>query len=125
MTILFGFFINLALGRGWLDALYVAVALTFFSTIIIVKQRTGLDARFGDCEAPDFIESLPLAGVPWVVSSLPETAANRALLHALSKHRFAGKIAVVARHEVDAHALNGLTNVEVILPFNQAADFAA
>lgn len=36
-TILFGFFIILALGRGWLEALYVAVALTFSSTIIIVK----------------------------------------------------------------------------------------
>ena len=36
-TILFGFFIILALGKGWLEALYVAVALTFSSTIIIVK----------------------------------------------------------------------------------------
>jgi len=36
-TILFGFFITLALGRGWLEALYMAVALTFSSTIIIVK----------------------------------------------------------------------------------------
>ncbi|MDD2882483.1 MAG: cation:proton antiporter [Rhodoferax sp.] len=239
-TILFGFFIILALGRGWLDALYVAVALTFSSTIIIVKllsdkreleslhgriavgflivqdlavviammvmsglggiggeavsgltltlnllarlggaaillfilmrfvlprvvdtlvfglgrygarlaqklrergmrvlgvdfdpevikalQLTGLDARFGDCEASDFVESLPLAGVPWVVSSLPGTAANHALLHALSEHHFSGRIAMVARHEAEAQALNGLPNVEVILPINQAADFAA
>ncbi len=101
------------------------LGVDFDPEVIKTVQRSGLDARFGDCEAPDFIESLPLAGVPWVVSSLPDTAANHALLHALSEHHFAGKIAVVARHELDAQALNGLTNVEVILPFNQAADFAA
>jgi Kef-type K+ transport system membrane component KefB len=36
-TILFGFFIIIALGKGWMEALYVAVALTFSSTIIVVK----------------------------------------------------------------------------------------
>jgi Kef-type K+ transport system membrane component KefB len=36
-TALFGFLIALALGIDWLTALYVAVALTFSSTIIIVK----------------------------------------------------------------------------------------
>ncbi len=36
-TILIGYFISLALGMGHLTALYVAVALTFSSTIIIVK----------------------------------------------------------------------------------------
>ncbi|MFN3595354.1 MAG: cation:proton antiporter, partial [Thiobacillaceae bacterium] len=36
-TILFGFLIILALGKGMKEALYVAVALTFSSTIIIVK----------------------------------------------------------------------------------------
>lgn len=36
-TIVFGFFLTMALGKGWLEALYVAVALTFSSTIIIVK----------------------------------------------------------------------------------------
>jgi len=39
-TILIGFFILIALGKGWLEALYVAVALTFSSTIIIVKLLT-------------------------------------------------------------------------------------
>ncbi|MFZ3176230.1 MAG: cation:proton antiporter [Thiobacillus sp.] len=41
-TIVFGFFIILALGKGWLEALYVAVALTFSSTIIIVKLLSGI-----------------------------------------------------------------------------------
>lgn len=49
-TILFGFLIVLMLGMDWLTALYVAVALTFSSTIIIVKllaDKRELDSLHG------------------------------------------------------------------------------
>lgn len=49
-TIVFGFFLILLLGKGWLEALYVAVALTFSSTIIIVKllsDKRELDSLHG------------------------------------------------------------------------------
>lgn len=49
-TIVIGFAIILALGRGWVEALYVAVALTFSSTIIIVKllgDKRELDSLHG------------------------------------------------------------------------------
>lgn len=49
-TIVFGFFLTVALGKGWLEALYVAVALTFSSTIIIVKllsDKRELDSLHG------------------------------------------------------------------------------
>lgn len=49
-TIVFGFLIILPLGKGWLEALYVAVALTFSSTIIIVKRlsdKRELDSLHG------------------------------------------------------------------------------
>jgi len=49
-TIVIGSAIVLALGRGWLEALYVAVALTFSSTIIIVKllsDKRELDSLHG------------------------------------------------------------------------------
>ncbi len=101
------------------------LGVDFDPEVVKEKQGSGLDARFGDCEAPDFIESLPLAGVPWVVSSLPEVEANRALLHALAEHHYRGHLAVVARHESDVEALSALGALEVILPFHQAADFAA
>ncbi len=35
-TIIFGFILTFAMGKGLMDALYVAVALTFSSTIIIL-----------------------------------------------------------------------------------------
>lgn len=49
-TIIFGFLLILLLGKDWLTALYVAIALTFSSTIIIVKLLTDkreLDALHG------------------------------------------------------------------------------
>jgi Kef-type K+ transport system membrane component KefB len=49
-TIVIGFVITLALGRSWLESLYVAVALTFSSTIIIVKllsDKRELDSLHG------------------------------------------------------------------------------
>jgi len=49
-TSLFGFFIALALGFSTVGALYVAVALTFSSTIIIVKllsDKREIDALHG------------------------------------------------------------------------------
>jgi Kef-type K+ transport system membrane component KefB len=49
-TIVIGFGIVLALGRDWVEALYVAVALTFSSTIIIVKllsDKRELDSLHG------------------------------------------------------------------------------
>jgi Kef-type K+ transport system membrane component KefB len=49
-TILFGFVIILLLGKGLVEALYVAIALTFSSTIIIVKllsDKRELDSLHG------------------------------------------------------------------------------
>lgn len=49
-TALFGFIIGLLLGLNWLTALYVAIALTFSSTIIIVKllsDKREVDALHG------------------------------------------------------------------------------
>jgi Kef-type K+ transport system membrane component KefB len=49
-TIVFGFLIGLALGMDWIKAVYVAVALTFSSTIIIVKllsDKREIDSLHG------------------------------------------------------------------------------
>jgi Kef-type K+ transport system membrane component KefB len=101
------------------------LGVDFDPEVVRAQQNQGLDARFGDGEAPDYVESLPLAGVPWVVSTLPDRASNLALLNALAEHHYGGQIAIVARDEADAASLRSLGRVEIIQPFNQAADFAA
>jgi Trk K+ transport system NAD-binding subunit len=103
------------------------LGVDFDPEVVRAQQNQGLDARFGDGEAPDYVESLPLADVPWVVSTLPDRASNLALLNALAEHHYSGQIAIVARDEADADvaSLRTLGRIEIILPFNQAADFAA
>ncbi len=49
-TIIIGFLLIIAMGKGWMEALYVAVALTFSSTIIIVKllsDKREIDSLHG------------------------------------------------------------------------------
>lgn len=49
-TIVLGFFIGIGLGFDWINALYIAVALTFSSTIIIVKllsDKKEIDSLHG------------------------------------------------------------------------------
>jgi hypothetical protein len=101
------------------------LGVDFDPEVVRKQQNHGLNACFGDGETPDFIEILPLAGVPWIVSCLPDADSNRSLLNALAEHHYAGQIALVARDEDEAETLRGFGNIEVILPFNQAADFAA
>jgi hypothetical protein len=88
-------------------------------------RREGLTVRFGDGQDPDFLESLPLEGVPWAVSTLPDLESNRALLHALAERRFAGEIAVVARDEAQGTALKRAGAPTVLYPFRDAVDFTA
>lgn len=101
------------------------LGVDFDPEVVRTQRHHGVDAHYGDGEAPDFVENLPLAGVPWIVSTLPDYASNHAMLHALAEHQYAGQVAIVARDEAEAARLAHLENVEIIHPFNQAADFAA
>jgi len=86
-------------------------------------RRLGLTVRFGDGQDPDFLESLPLDGVPWVVSTLPDLESNRALLHALIARGYQGEVAIVARDEAQGVALKRAGAPTVLYPFRDAVDF--
>ncbi len=64
-------------------------------------------------------------GVPWVVSTLPDLASNRALLHALTARGYGGEVAIVARDEAQGTALKRLGAPTVLYPFRDAVDFTA
>ena len=87
--------------------------------------ESGLPVLFGDSEDPDFLDTLPLSHVRWVVSALPQWEANRALLHALQAAGFAGQVAVVARDSAQAQAAQAQGVALVFNPFDDAADHAA
>ena len=71
--------------------------------------------RDGDAEDPVFPETLPL----------PQIEINLALLDALRRHRFAGRIVMSAHSERDAKRLTHAGVDKALMPFDDAADFAA
>lgn len=83
---------------------------------------SGLDIVFGDAEDIDFLEALPLASTPWVISTIPSPPATTALLHALQHHGYEGQVAVTALHQRDADRYQDLGANVVLRPFTIAAD---
>ncbi|HEU4645233.1 MAG TPA: cation:proton antiporter family protein, partial [Burkholderiales bacterium] len=91
-----------------------ALGVDFDPEAVRALRRQGLAVRFGDSEDPDFLETLGLQEVPWVVTTLPQWESNRAFLHALRAAGFKGRVAGVVRDEAHAVAL-GRLGVERVL----------
>jgi Kef-type K+ transport system membrane component KefB len=84
----------------------------------------GLEVRFGDAQDPEFLETLPLARTPWVVSTLPDLDSNRLLLHALTERGYGGDLAIVARDDAMGAALKRAGVPIVLYPVRNAVDYA-
>ncbi len=84
----------------------------------------GLDVRFGDAQDPEFLETLPLARAPWVVSTMPDFVSNRLLLHALTERGYGGDLAIVARDDATGAALKSAGVPIVLYPVRNAVDYA-
>jgi Kef-type K+ transport system membrane component KefB len=113
------------LAAGLKEAGLEVMGVDFDPEVVRNLRPEGVSVRFGDAESADFLETLPLEEVRWVVSTLPELDPNRALLHALLHCRYGGEIAVVARDEQQGLALKRDGFPTVLYPFKDAADFAA
>lgn len=68
---------------------------------------------------------MPLAVALWVVSTLPESAVNAALMTALRAHGFTGKLALALRSDADSRMFSERGVDRVFRPYDDAADFAA
>ena len=88
-------------------------------------QRRGLPVLFGDGEDPDFLESLPLRHVRWVITTFPQWESNRALLHALQAVHFRGQVVGAVRDAAHGRALAEAGVDQILNPFDDAADHAA
>lgn len=84
----------------------------------------GIRVSYGDAQDPDYLETLPLDGVSWIVSTLPDLESNGALLQGLRQRRYQGDIAIVARDEAQGAALKQIGAPTVLYPFRDAVDFA-
>lgn len=116
-------------GRRLADALrerdVAVLGVDFDPENVRARRRQGFAVRFGDAEDPHTAETLPLAEARWVVSTLPQRDVNLALLRSLRAHGYAGAVAMVAHDAEDAQALERAGVDRVLMPFQDAADFAA
>ena len=81
----------------------------------------GYPVRYGDAEDPEFIASLPLAGVQWVVSTARERHVNQSLIHSLRSSSYAGRIAVTAHGAGEVARLEQVGADLVLVPYADAA----
>lgn len=85
-------------------------------------RREGLEVIYGDAEDPEFLLSLPLEHARWVVSAVPGTDVNLAILHGLRAAAYEGKVALTARDPIQAERLRDVDVDVVIAPFAVAAE---
>jgi Kef-type K+ transport system membrane component KefB len=111
------------LASGLMDEGLVVLGVDFDPEVVQELRAKGIAVRFGDGQDPAFLDSLPLEGVPWAVSVLPDLESNLALLHALSTRHFGGEVAIVARDEAQGIALKQAGAPMILNPFRNAVDF--
>ncbi|MCC6208588.1 MAG: cation:proton antiporter [Gammaproteobacteria bacterium] len=112
-----------ALARRLGESGLSVLGVEFNPEVVRSMRLQGITVRFGDGQDADFLESLPMDAVPWVISTLPDLESNRALLHALSARGFKGGVAIVARDEMHGAALIAAGAPIVLYPFRDAVDF--
>lgn len=85
------------------------------------NPEVAVPATFGDLEDPELPSQLPLRRVRWIVSAAREPQANRALVTALRRHGYRGRIAVAVEH-VDERAALEAVGADLVVPtFHVAA----
>lgn len=101
------------------------LAVDFDPEIVQLHINDGFNVRYGDAEDPEFIASLPLGKVRWIVSTVRDRSINNMLLHSLKQHGYQGKIAVTTYNQYD-EALFGDSGIDkIFVPYRDAAREAA
>ena len=87
--------------------------------------RSGYKVHYGDAEDPEFLATLPLDRVRWVVSTVREPGINRMLLHGLRQQNYRGKIAIASSGHREAEQFRRAGVDLVLIPYEDAAKEAA
>ena len=101
------------------------LAVDFDPEVVRRHLRDGYAVHYGDAEDPEFIASLPLEQVRWVVSTMRDRAINRMLLHGLHQQSYPGKVALSASSRHEAQQFEGEGVDLVFVPYADAAREAA
>ncbi len=100
---------------------YRVLGVDFDPDLVRRHEELDYEVRYGDAEDPEFLTTLPLGQVDWVLSSVRERPVNLALLHSLRDHDFQGRVAVTAHTSPDAEQLKQAGANLVLNPYAYAA----
>lgn len=107
------------------------LAIDFNPDEIRQWRAAGYDATYGDACDQEFISTLPLQSVKWVVSAMPQhdlglthEDPRLVLIDALKQQNYTGKIAVSTQRRYDIDVLKARGADIVFLPFHDAAERA-
>ena len=101
------------------------LVVDFDPTTVQQHIRDGYQVHYGDVEAPEFVATLPLMRVRWVVSTVRDKAINRMLLHGLRQNNYQGKVAVASSSYQEAELFQKDGIDMVLVPYADAAKEAA
>lgn len=108
------------------------LGVDFNPVAVRYARAQGFDVVFGDATDPEFLAHLPLTGVAWAVSAVPEHDTGishddprRSLTRSLSDLNFDGRVAVAAHNTDTADMMRDTGADLVLLPFRDAATQAA
>jgi len=98
-----------------------ALGVDFDPDLVHRQEGNGYAVRYGDSENPEFVATLPLGQVRWVLSSVREMPVNLALLHGLNDYDYKGRVAVTAHTTPNAEQLKQAGADLVLIPYADAA----
>ncbi|WP_303909435.1 cation:proton antiporter [Thiohalomonas denitrificans] len=101
------------------------LAVDFDPELVRRHAQEGYATHYGDAEDPEFINTLPLEQVRWVVSTIRQREINRALLQTLRQRGYQGKVALSGETGEEAEVLRGFGADMVLIPYADAAREAA
>ncbi len=104
---------------------YQVQGIDFNPDLVHKGDSTDHPVHYGDAEDPEFIGTLPLSQVKWIVSTADDTHVNLALIHGLRDQNFQGKIAVTAHDDSIANKLKKAGADLVLIPYIDASQGAA
>ncbi|WP_119167596.1 cation:proton antiporter [Algihabitans albus] len=120
-----------AIAQNLTEAGHRVLGVDFNPASVRYWRETGLPARYGDVTDPELVGHLPLSGVKWVVSAVPDHDTGLthmdprlAMMAALRDAGYQGRVALTAHREEDAKRLEAEGADLVLLPFRDAADQA-
>ena len=101
------------------------LGVDFDSETVALRNKQGLKVCYGDAEDPECPAALPLSDSQWLVSTIPQSDINLALLDAISHHGYQGRKAFTSHTDYETERL-GKAGADLILsPFVDAAKEAA